>query len=77
MTKERRITLNEKPISRQAVHIKTGRLYTVLYEDAINATNKDDGKEMVIYRRSSPGKHQLFCRDKEEFLQKFVFINTD
>lgn len=48
------------------VHKKTGHVYTVV-SFAINATNKDDGREMIIYERNE----ELFVREIGEFVEKF------
>ena len=50
-------------------NIKTGNIYAFV-GDAINTTNKDDGKEMIIY---TDFKH-TFVREIDEFNQNFVPI---
>ena len=49
---------------------KTGDLYEVI-EFAINATNAQDGQEMVIYKKVD--KDQKFVREKNEFFEKFTY----
>jgi hypothetical protein len=55
-----------------AQNIKTGKEYFILMETAINATNEQDGQEMVIYQSMD---NQIFTREKEEFLEKFRIKN--
>lgn len=50
------------------VHKKTNHVYTVV-GFAINATNKDAGREMIIYERNE----ELFVREIGEFVEKFSF----
>ena len=50
-------------------HIKTGNIYTYCRE-IINATNSSNNEIMIMYSRDS----DLFVREKEEFLSKFVKI---
>ena len=55
-------------------NIKSGKLYTVLSFDIINATNKDDGERMVLYegeRKNSTDIAQ-FVRNYDEFMIKFI-----
>ena len=52
---------------------KNGKLYTVT-DEAINATNAQDGQQMIAYR-SSDG--QLYVREKAEFLAKFDSVEKD
>ena len=47
-------------------HLKTGNIYYSL-GTCINCTNKDDGKEMMIYTNEK----QIFCRELDEFNVKF------
>lgn len=56
---------------------KTGDLYEVI-EFAINATNAQDGQEMVIYKKffqkpQDLGNEQKFVREKNEFFNKFTY----
>jgi len=52
---------------KQFKNIKTGRVYYVIDDNVVNATNRDDGKRMVLYARDK----QWFVREYEEFNQKF------
>lgn len=50
---------------------KNGKIYISIREDVINATNKDDGKIMVLYYpEENPDMH--FVRELEEFRIKFT-----
>ena len=50
---------------------KNGKIYISIREDIINATNKDDGKIMVLYYpEEKPDMH--FVRELEEFRVKFT-----
>ena len=58
-------------------HKKSGRQYKVLSFDVINATNKDDGKIMVLYegmKKDGSGMAK-FVREYDEFMDKFVESN--
>ena len=60
------------------VHMKSGRIYKVLSTNIINATNKDDGKIMVLYegmKRDGSGISK-FVRQYDEFMEKFKPHNT-
>lgn len=48
-------------------NLKTGKIYTVLFLNAVNATNGREGELMVIY---TDGK-TVYPREKEEFMKKF------
>lgn len=50
----------------EAIHLKTGNIYQVI-DEAINATNANDGEIVVIYKKDG----QLFVREKKEFYEKF------
>ena len=50
---------------------KNGTIYIVLRENIINATNKDDGKLMVLYYPEEKPEMQ-FVRELEEFKIKFT-----
>lgn len=50
---------------------KNGNIYIVLRENIINATNKDDGKLMVLYYPEEKPEMQ-FVRELEEFKIKFT-----
>ncbi len=54
-------------------HNKTGNIYQVTNDNAINATNERDGEEVVVYK--NPGG-MVFVRNKDEFLKKFTEIST-
>jgi hypothetical protein len=49
------------------LHIKSGDLYKVLFKNVINANNSGNGELYTVYAKSG----QLFCRNSEEFDQKF------
>jgi hypothetical protein len=49
-------------------HNKTGNLYTVLHIETINATNEQDGEQMVIYTKEG----KLFTREFNQFNEKFT-----
>lgn len=55
-------------------NIKNGKTYTLLNDQVINCTNKDDGKIMALYT-CEDNKDKLFVREMEEFLIKFEKIN--
>lgn len=60
-------------------HIKTGRLYMVINQNVINATNSDDGTRMVLYsglKRNNLGCG-LFVREFNEFHEKFKIHNEE
>ena len=59
--------MDNKPIEYCAEHIKTGKIYYILYE-AKDCTNSRDGNVIVVYRNTE-GK--IFARDLEEFDKKF------
>lgn len=56
-------------------HKKSGRIYYVIDDNVINTTNGCEHEIMVTYfgRRDGDDKTQRFCRNKEEFLEKFTF----
>nr|WP_321256615.1 hypothetical protein [uncultured Pseudodesulfovibrio sp.] len=53
---------------------KNGNLYFAL-DNVTNATNAQDDQEMVLYRPVE--SERLFCREREEFFQKFESIKAD
>lgn len=53
--------------NKNAVHKKTGNIYHVIIEDAIDCTNERDGTHVVVYYRDG----MFFVREKIEFEQKF------
>jgi len=52
----------------EVIHNKTGNVYIVLKEDIKNCTNAQDGQTMVLYTNGN----LTFCREKQEFWQKFT-----
>ncbi|BCS86860.1 hypothetical protein [Pseudodesulfovibrio sediminis] len=53
---------------------KNGNLYITL-DTVTNATNTQDDQEMILYKPVE--SERLFCREQEEFHQKFIPVNTD
>ena len=53
---------------------KNGNIYIVLRDDVINATNKDDGKLMVLYYPEEKPEMQ-FVRELDEFKIKFTPVD--
>ena len=53
---------------------KNGNLYFAL-DTITNATNAQNDQEMILYRPAE--SERLFCRDYEEFHQKFERIKAD
>lgn len=53
-------------------HKKTGNLYWKVGE-CINATNANDGQQMVLYRNADGMK---FVREVNEFYEKFVIVSV-
>lgn len=56
------------------IHIKSGKIYTIINMEIINATNKDDGDRMVLYKgmkRDGSGIGK-FVREYNEFMEKFM-----
>ena len=54
------------------IHNKTGHLYAVLQTDIIECTNGREGKKYVVYYNATELKPNIFCREQEEFYQKFT-----
>ena len=52
----------------KVIHIKTGNVYVMEEQEAINATNDNDGQVMVVYRNE---EGHTFVREKREFWNKF------
>jgi len=55
------------------IHNKTGNTY-INCEPAIviNATNENDGQEMIVYHRQDTSKDgNTYVRERNEFLHKF------
>lgn len=48
-------------------HLKTGNIYTVIYDDAIECTNGREERKYVVYTRDN----KIFVREAKEFYQKF------
>ena len=48
-------------------HIKTDKIYNVLYTSVIECTNGSEEKRYVVYGR----KGMVFCREENEFWCKF------
>lgn len=61
------------------IHIKTGRIYTVISTNIINATNKNDGEIMVLYKglKSDKTGGDMFVREYNEFYEKFKPFNNE
>lgn len=53
---------------------KNGKLYYTL-NTVTNATNAQDDQEMVLYQ--PVGNDRLFCREVEEFNEKFESVKAD
>ena len=65
----------EPTLLNQAVHKKTGNVYYIVGV-CLNCTNKDDGDQMVMYRkRADPSL--LFVREMGEFVEKFCHPGDD
>ena len=60
-------------------HKKSGRLYEVLSEDVINATNTQDGQRMVYYKGTKKDDSGIgyFVREVDEFYNKFVKMSEE
>lgn len=58
-------------------HKKSGRIYSVISKTIINATNKDDGKIMILYEGEKCDNSGIgqFVRELEEFNIKFEPYN--
>lgn len=65
---EVKIVLPEKDSVYQ--HKKSGHLYKVLGV-AVDSTNSHSDRIMVIYRRLEDSEDAVFCRDANEFMEKF------
>jgi hypothetical protein len=58
-------------------HKKSGRIYEVISNQVINATNSQDGQEMILYsgdKKDGSGKG-IFVREAKEFYEKFEKID--
>jgi hypothetical protein len=58
-------------------HKKSGKIYNVISKTIINATNKNDGKIMILYEgeKSDGSGIGQFVRELEEFVIKFESYN--
>lgn len=54
-------------------HRKTGNIYLVL-NVVTNATNAQDGQEMILYQRDNDPGSPFYVRERDEFSQKFEKI---
>lgn len=54
---------------KRAVHKKTGNIYYVMYDAAIDCTNERDGQRVVVYTREGI----VFVREYNEFIKKFDY----
>ena len=55
------------------IHNKTGNLYAVLETDIIECTNGREEKKYVVYcSATNVVRPKIFCREQEEFYQKFT-----
>ena len=52
---------------KRAVHIKTGNIYHIIADDAIECTNGREDIRMVVYTRDG----LIFTREYSEFITKF------
>lgn len=50
-------------------HNKTGNIYCLVLKDVIECTNGREEKKYVVYMNT---EHMLFCREADEFYQKFT-----
>ena len=58
-------------------NIKTGKIYDVVSEDTINATNAQDGQRMVAYigdKMDGSQKKAVYVREYNEFHEKFTVV---
>lgn len=53
-------------------HIKTGNVYEVLFDDAIECTNGREDMQYVVYRNA---RGKVFVREYDEFMNKFVLCD--
>jgi len=55
------------------IHLKTGNEYLVLHRGVVNATNAQDGEQMVLYTpyTKNPGHNPWYVREETEFDTKF------
>jgi len=59
------------------IHKKSGRKYSLIFEDVINATNVQDGQLMMLYMGKTKDEKsvKIFVREKKEFFEKFKKLN--
>ena len=54
---------------------KKGTLYHVITLDAVDCTNSQSGKRMVVYTEEQTGRlksSNMYCREYKEFMEKFT-----
>lgn len=54
---------------------KHGTLYHIITLDAVDCTNNQNGKRMVIYTKEQTGRlksNETYCREYKEFMEKFT-----
>lgn len=54
-------------------HNKTGNTYYLLMDKVIECTNGREEKRYAVYMSASTG--MIFCRESDEFYQKFTVIS--
>ena len=55
----------------KAKHLKTGNIYTVLARNVCECTN---GREDLMYTTYMNQEGMVFCRESNEFSQKFTLL---
>jgi len=60
----------------ECIHKKSGRQYSIIFSGVINATNAQDGQEMVVYMGKTKDEKsvRVFVREEKEFEEKFERI---
>ena len=58
------------------VNKKYNRDYIVIKDLVINATNNNDGQEMVLYKLADSCSQQIYAREINEFKVKFYRKNV-
>lgn len=56
-----------------ARHLKTGNMYFIVADNVLECTNGREDIPYVVYQNS---EGMLFCREREQFWQKFEKINV-
>ena len=57
---------------------KSGKIYYFSdNKNIINATNKNDGQEMIFYFNIGENEAQFYVREKNEFYNKFVTLSKE